>query len=155
MTKKKPLLSIRQVFLLGSKLVISLSVFLCVFSLFRTHSFQTTKHHHHPTFHFQQHFDGPSKIAFLFLASKDLPLDFLWDSFFESADLRNFSIYVHSEPGFVFNELTTKSSFFYNRQLRESIQVVWGESSMIEAERMLLKEALEDPANQRFVLLSD
>lgn len=35
------------------------------------------------------------------------------------------------------------------------VQVGWGESSMIEAERLLLAEALEDPANQRFVLLSD
>lgn len=34
-------------------------------------------------------------------------------------------------------------------------QVVWGESSMIEAERLLLEEALYDPANQIFVLLSD
>lgn len=35
------------------------------------------------------------------------------------------------------------------------MQVVWGESSMIEAERLLLEEALGDPANQRFLLLSD
>ena len=34
-------------------------------------------------------------------------------------------------------------------------QVLWGESSMIQAERLLLAAALEDPANQRFVLLSD
>lgn len=35
------------------------------------------------------------------------------------------------------------------------LQVAWGESSMIEAERLLLATALQDPANQRFVLLSD
>lgn len=35
------------------------------------------------------------------------------------------------------------------------LQVAWGESSMIEAERLLLAAALKDPANQRFVLLSD
>lgn len=35
------------------------------------------------------------------------------------------------------------------------VQVVWGESSMIEAERLLLATALEDPANQRFALISD
>lgn len=33
--------------------------------------------------------------------------------------------------------------------------MLWGESSMIQAERLLLDAALEDPANQRFVLLSD
>ena len=35
------------------------------------------------------------------------------------------------------------------------VQVGWGESSMIQAERLLLGAALEDPANRRFVLLSD
>ena len=34
-------------------------------------------------------------------------------------------------------------------------QVVWGEASMIEAERILLRHALEDPFNERFVFLSD
>uniref|UniRef100_A0A2N9FUT5 Uncharacterized protein n=1 Tax=Fagus sylvatica TaxID=28930 RepID=A0A2N9FUT5_FAGSY len=33
--------------------------------------------------------------------------------------------------------------------------VDWGEASMIEAERRLLKHALEDPYNERFVFLSD
>lgn len=35
------------------------------------------------------------------------------------------------------------------------LQVVWGEASMIEAERLLLRAALENPANHRFILLSD
>jgi len=34
-------------------------------------------------------------------------------------------------------------------------QVVWGEATMVEAERLLFAAALQDPANQRFVLLSD
>ncbi|KAJ4826608.1 hypothetical protein Tsubulata_050922 [Turnera subulata] len=98
---------------------------------------------------------APLKIAFLFLARGDLPLDFLWDAFFKNGDVGNFSIYVHSVPGFVFNETTTSSAFFYGRQLNNSIQVAWGESSMIEAEKLLFEAALDDPANQRFVLLSD
>lgn len=88
------------------------------------------------------------KLAFLFLARRDLPLDFLWDRFFkvlkkkkssliihwiwillflcfwQNADQRNFSIYVHSIPGFVFDESSTRSQFFYNRQLKNSIQVI-------------------------------
>ncbi|KAB2613587.1 hypothetical protein D8674_035903 [Pyrus ussuriensis x Pyrus communis] len=100
-------------------------------------------------------FEGPPKVAFLFLARRDLPLDFLWNTFFKNGDAANFSIYIHSEPGFVFDEPTTRSAFFHGRQLNNSIQVGWGESSMIEAERILLQEALSDPANQRFVLLSD
>ncbi|KAJ4750288.1 hypothetical protein LUZ62_084693 [Rhynchospora pubera] len=95
------------------------------------------------------------KVAFLFLVRSNLPLDFVWDTFFKNAQSEKFSIYVHSKPGFVFDASTTKSTFFYNRQLKNSVKVTWGGSTMIEAERLLLKSALVDPANQRFVLLSD
>ncbi|KAI3711148.1 hypothetical protein L2E82_41023 [Cichorium intybus] len=100
-------------------------------------------------------FEGNPRIAYMFLVRRDLPLDFLWQSFFENADAANYSIYVHSEPGFTFDETTTRSSFFYNRQLSNSIKVGWGESTMIEAERLLIQTALQNPANQRFILLSD
>ncbi|KAG9139005.1 hypothetical protein Leryth_025323 [Lithospermum erythrorhizon] len=98
---------------------------------------------------------GNPKIAFLFLTRRNLPLDFLWDTFFQNGELSNYSIYVHSEPGFVFNQSTTRSTFFHNRQLVNSIKVAWGESTMIDAERLLLQVALENPSNQRFLLLSD
>ncbi|CAN7096683.1 unnamed protein product, partial [Brassica rapa subsp. narinosa] len=71
------------------------------------------------------------------------------------ADQANFSVYVHSQPDFVFNEETTRSHYFYNRQLNNSINVIWGEYSMIQAERLLLSTALDDHSNQRFILLSD
>ena len=35
------------------------------------------------------------------------------------------------------------------------IQVIWGKISMVDAERRLLANALHDPDNQHFVLLSD
>ncbi|CAA7408377.1 unnamed protein product [Spirodela intermedia] len=73
----------------------------------------------------------------------------------KNGDAEKFSIYVHSKPGFIFDASTTRSSYFYGRQLRESVRVIWGEASMVEAERLLLQAALEDPANQRFVLLSE
>lgn len=95
------------------------------------------------------------KVAFLFLARNRLPLDFMWQHFFKEAEETNFSIYIHSRPGFVYNEMTTECTFCYGRQLSDSIQVLWGEASMIEAERILLRKALEDPANQRFILVSD
>ncbi|KAF2303666.1 hypothetical protein P3X46_020624 [Hevea brasiliensis] len=162
MTKKAALVPARHVIWFGWKLVIILSVSLCVFALCRLH-FKSDVSSSASSFYrprsrisrrsFQ--FAGPPKIAFLFLVRKDLPLDFLWGSFFENADVENFLIFIHSAPGFEFDKTTTRSHFFYGRQLKNSIQVVWGESSMIEAERLLLSAALEDPANQRFVLLSD
>ncbi|KAG7602248.1 Glycosyl transferase family 14 [Arabidopsis thaliana x Arabidopsis arenosa] len=98
--------------------------------------------------------DQRPQIAFLFIARNRLPLEFVWDAFFKGEDGK-FSIYVHSRPGFVLNEATTRSKYFLDRQLNDSIQVDWGESTMIEAERVLLRHALRDSFNHRFVFLSD
>lgn len=35
-----------------------------------------------------------------------------------------FSISVHSRPGFLFNKATTRSVYFLNRQVNDSIQVL-------------------------------
>ncbi|XP_027363551.1 glycosyltransferase BC10-like [Abrus precatorius] len=138
--------SCKMLFLFSVSL--SCVVVLTIASLFRSYSIK-------PPISISRVFDGPPKIAFLFLVRRNLPLDFLWDAFFQNGDVARFSIYVHSAPGFLLDESTTRSHFFYGRQLSNSIQVLWGESSMIQAERLLLAAALEDPANQRFVLLSD
>ncbi|KAJ4982240.1 hypothetical protein NE237_033077 [Protea cynaroides] len=158
MTKKRPPFLVRYVFRLVSKLVVFLSLGFCFFALLRLHSQsrqQFSVAHALRSRNLDGHFVGTSKIAFLFLARRDLPLDFIWETFFQDADAANYSIYVHSEPGFVFDESTTRSPFFYGRQLRKSVKVMWGESSMIDAERLLLGAGLEDPANKRFILLSD
>ncbi|GKV01981.1 hypothetical protein SLEP1_g14477 [Rubroshorea leprosula] len=145
----------------GWKFVIVLSMVLCVVALFQLHFHDDIASPNSLSFAgtgsriFEDNFDGNPKIAFLFLVRQDLPLDFLWGNFFENADIGSFSIYIHSEPGFVFDESTSRSHSFYDRQLTNSIEVAWGESSMIEAERLLLGAALKDPENQRFVLLSD
>ncbi|KAE8689347.1 Core-2/I-branching beta-1,6-N-acetylglucosaminyltransferase family protein isoform 2 [Hibiscus syriacus] len=99
-------------------------------------------------------FTGNPKIAFLFIARNRLPLDMIWDAFFKGEENR-FSIYVHSRPGFLLNRGTTRSAIFLNRQVNDSIQVDWGEATMIEAERILLRHALTDRYNERFVFVSD
>ncbi|KAL6520224.1 Glycosyltransferase bc10 [Orobanche minor] len=95
------------------------------------------------------------KIAFLFIARNRIPLDIVWDVFFQGDADNRFSIYVHSRPGFLLTTATTRSAFFLNRQINNSIQVDWGEASMILAERILLQNALMDPFNERFIFLSD
>ncbi|XP_029122388.1 glycosyltransferase BC10 isoform X2 [Elaeis guineensis] len=147
--------SIRQHFWLGLQLVLSLSVLVCVLALLRLNSQSQSSPAAFSPLRRPSSFSGPPKIAFLFLARSNLPLDFVWHAFFQNADEENYSIYIHSEPGFVFDESTTRSPFLYGRQLKNSVKVVWGESSMIQAERLLLATALDDPANQRFALISD
>ncbi|XP_075498786.1 glycosyltransferase BC10-like isoform X3 [Primulina tabacum] len=95
------------------------------------------------------------KIACLFIARNRIPLDMVWDAFFRGDEENRFSIYVHSRPGFLLNKATTRSPYFLNRQINDSIQVDWGEASMIQAERILLQNALMHPLNERFIFLSD
>ncbi|KAE8665578.1 Core-2/I-branching beta-1,6-N-acetylglucosaminyltransferase family protein isoform 3 [Hibiscus syriacus] len=71
------------------------------------------------------------KITFLFLTPGPLPFEALWDKFFQGHEGR-FSIYVHAS---------------------KEKPVVWGEISMVDAEKRVLAHALSDPDNQQFVLL--
>ncbi|CAN1229321.1 Glycosyltransferase BC10 [Linum grandiflorum] len=90
-----------------------------------------------------------SKIAFMFLTPGQLPFEKLWEKFFTGHEDK-FSIYVHASN----NKPVHTSRYFVNRDIR-SEQVIWGKISMIDAERRLLANALQDPDNQHFVLLSE
>ncbi|XP_059637545.1 glycosyltransferase BC10-like [Cornus florida] len=89
------------------------------------------------------------KIAFMFLIPGSLPFENLWDKFLHGHEGR-FSVYVHASK----EKPVYLSPYFINRDVR-SDKVAWGKISMVDAERRLLANALEDPDNQHFVLLSD
>ncbi|KAK4257723.1 hypothetical protein QN277_007278 [Acacia crassicarpa] len=89
------------------------------------------------------------KVAFMFLTPGSLPFEKLWDKFFQGHEGK-FSVYVHASK----TRPVHVSRYFVNRDIR-SEQVVWGKISMIDAERRLLANALQDSDNQQFVLLSD
>ncbi|KAG6522790.1 glycosyltransferase BC10-like [Zingiber officinale] len=89
------------------------------------------------------------KIAFMFLTPGSLPLEKLWEKFFQGHDGR-FSIYVHASR----EKPVHVSPFFVGSDIR-SAKVTWGKISMVDAEKRLLANALQDPDNQHFVLLSD
>ncbi|KAJ0250859.1 Core-2/I-branching beta-1,6-N-acetylglucosaminyltransferase family protein [Hirschfeldia incana] len=90
-----------------------------------------------------------SKIAFMFLTPGALPFERLWDRFFQGHEGK-FSVYIHASK----ERPVHYSRYFVNREIR-SDEVVWGRISMVDAERRLLANALRDPTNQQFVLLSD
>ncbi|CAK9154089.1 unnamed protein product [Ilex paraguariensis] len=89
------------------------------------------------------------KIAFMFLTPGPLPFEKLWDKFFHGHEDR-FSVYVHASRA----KPVHASRYFAGREIH-SDKVVWGKISMVDAERRLLANALKDPDNQQFVLLSD
>ncbi|KAL3654432.1 hypothetical protein CASFOL_004113 [Castilleja foliolosa] len=96
-------------------------------------------------------FNRIPKVAFMFLTRGKLPLSPLWEMFFKGHE-GLFSIYLHTLPEFT-NE-PDKSSVFYKRRIPSKL-VQWGKSTMIDAERRLLANALLDFTNERFVLLSE
>ncbi|KAL4565748.1 hypothetical protein LXL04_029851 [Taraxacum kok-saghyz] len=147
-------------------------------------------------------FEGNPRIAISASGDRhDLPLDFLWQSFFEVSlisflelltpscfELISFlfhldksmepvklksvlqpvklkSVLLPAKLKFEVGVATCESEICCEPEhcclylLRSPtvvmLQVDWGESTMIEAERLLLQSALENPANQRFILLSD
>ncbi|KAJ8769825.1 hypothetical protein K2173_008232 [Erythroxylum novogranatense] len=91
------------------------------------------------------------KVAFMFLTRGRLPLAPLWEKFFKGHE-GLYSIYIHTSPEF--SDEPPESSIFCNRRI-PSKPVEWGKSSMIDAERRLLANALLDFSNERFVLLSE
>ncbi|XP_062115073.1 glycosyltransferase BC10-like [Humulus lupulus] len=91
------------------------------------------------------------KVAFMFLTKGPIPLGPLWEIFFNGhEDLYN--IYIHSHPSFI--DSTPQNSVFYGRMI-PSQPVEWGKSTMLNAERRLLGNALLDSSNERFVLVSE
>lgn len=84
-----------------------------------------------------------------------------------------YNIYVHTNPKFEFTE--ADSAIFRNAKipseqvlqwmdvlvdiflifLMSLYQAVWGQPQMVDAERRLLANALLNPSNQKFILLSE
>ncbi|KAG6534607.1 hypothetical protein ZIOFF_008510 [Zingiber officinale] len=107
------------------------------------------------------------KIAFLFIARNRLPLEFVWDAFchcrlrkranFRSLFTPGPGLYSmkppHDLPIFIIVKSTT--AYRLNSIFFASTVVEWGEASMIEAERILLRNAIKDSFNERFLFLSD
>ncbi|CAL4890675.1 unnamed protein product [Urochloa decumbens] len=93
------------------------------------------------------------KVAFMFLTRGPLPLAPLWERFFAGAGGKElYSVYVHATPGYRHD--FPPASPFHRRQVPSQV-ARWGDTSMADAERRLVANALLDPGNQRFVLLSE
>ncbi|CAL4965021.1 unnamed protein product [Urochloa decumbens] len=100
---------------------------------------QSSPYHHMP------------KVAFLFLARGDLPLRPLWEKFFTGHE-GLYSIYVHTDPSYTGSP--PEDSVFYGGMI-PSQKTMWGDITLVAAERRLLANALLDMGNERFVLLSE
>lgn len=87
-----------------------------------------------------------SKIAFLFLAVSNIFHEPTWIKFFAGQE-EYYSLYVHSKWG------VSHDSFFARSVILERRPTSW--ENTMKAQRALLKEALKDFTNEKFVFLSE
>jgi len=89
-----------------------------------------------------------SKIAFMFLIKDGINKEDLWNKFFSNIDKDKYNIYIHYK-----NDIKLK---YLNRyKLSNTVPTKWGDISLVYAQKLLLKEALKDTTNYKFIFLSD
>lgn len=108
-----------------------------------------TSHHYH---HSSARSSGHGKIAFMFMSRGDLPLEDVWRMFFEfDAHPDQYTIYWHTHVDYK----PRNDSYFKNKQMKNLIPTNWASVSVTIAQQNMIKEALKDPDNQFFCLMSE
>ena len=87
------------------------------------------------------------KIAFLFLVITTLCHEDYWRDFFKEQDENRYSIYIHSKMG------VPEDSPYKQHELPFRVATTW--SHTMKAQIAMLREALKDPENAKFLFLSD
>lgn len=86
------------------------------------------------------------KIAFLFLVISGVYHESHWQDFFTGNE-QHYSLYVHAKKD------VAPTSFFKPHQLKKNVPTTWAQTMNAQIE--LLKEALNDPSNSKFVFASE
>lgn len=87
----------------------------------------------------------PDKIAFLFLTIDNINCDAYWNNYF---DLSRSNIYVHPK-----NPSEVTLPWLKKNIISENVSTAWGH--IVNAELCLLREAMKDPDNKKFVTISE
>lgn len=88
------------------------------------------------------------KIAFCFLIYDCINCEELWNIFFKNVDANKYSIYIHYK--------TNKPlKYFESYKLNNCIETKYADISLVHAQNILLKEALNDINNNHFIFLSN
>lgn len=88
------------------------------------------------------------KIAFCFLIYEDINHEELWKAFLENVDNSKYNIYIHYKEN-------KPLKYFNKYKLENTIETCWGCLSIVQAQNLILKEAIKDNNNQHFIWLSD
>ncbi|XP_076887671.1 glycosyltransferase BC10-like [Bidens hawaiensis] len=96
---------------------------------------------------------APKKLAFMFLATRPLPLAPLWERYFNRTKRHNlYNIYIHSDPSLRHNLLY--QGVFANRTIPSKPKRRHTPSLAAAHRRLLAHALLHDPTNYMFSLLS-
>ena len=90
----------------------------------------------------------PTRIAFLFLVYEGLPHEALWRAFFEHAQPELYGVYLHSKA-------PCKLQHFSGCHIDARVPTDYGKIGIVNAELALLRAALSDGRNAKFILCSD
>ena len=85
----------------------------------------------------------------MFLTRNNLKHPQLWYDFLSDGNGKC-NIYVHTKERDKLNQ-----QFLIDHQITEHIHTEWGSSNLLTATNALIKEALKDPTNKRFILVSE
>lgn len=87
------------------------------------------------------------KLAFLFLIYDTIHHEELWYNFFKNIDHCKYSIYVHYKTNVALK-------YFEKYKLKNCIPTEYCKPSIVAAQTLLIKEALNDPLNYKFITVS-
>ncbi|KAJ8599538.1 hypothetical protein CTAYLR_007121 [Chrysophaeum taylorii] len=89
------------------------------------------------------------KLAFMFLVRTKIPTTPIWEAFFSEASEEAYAIYTHPRPG------RRLEGIFAGTEIANRTRVAWGAITVARAEMLLVRAAMQDPRNERFLLLSE
>jgi hypothetical protein len=88
------------------------------------------------------------KIALCFLIYDKINHEELWNAFLKQVDTSKYNIYIHFKED-------KQLKFFNNNKLNKTVKTKWCGDSLVEAQLLLLDEAIRDQKNQHFVFVSN
>jgi len=88
------------------------------------------------------------KVAFLYLIYDEINNECLWRNYFRKVNKDRYSIYIHWK-------YDKKLGYLDQFRLTNTIPTEYAELSLVKAQNLLLREALKDQNNERFVFLSN
>jgi hypothetical protein len=91
----------------------------------------------------------PRKVAFMFLTRGEPHQKILWEEFFAEHE-HQFSMFTHAKYPHQVN-----SPLWRDTIIPEYVPTGWGRVSLVDATLRLLAEAIKDPSNEKFVLVSE